>query len=638
MCANFSRPSKSETQNRNTVVESESMLRHPKLSDKSISNLTSNFHEMTGQRLQRNTSIPSYTEPHTNSTTTRHDEEVERVDIIPSTRASIVRALALLCACSLSVGSHYASYTLGPLKSRLAREINTSNTEFSLLISAFSLNSTWTPLVGGFMASKLGTTLTSIIATSVIFVGQVLLLVGDIKGDIRLMVFGLFVFGFGVSPLAVVQESIIIRFFKSHGLGVSMALGLVAGKLASFISARTSLPLAERFGRHAPFYVSTFLAALSLLINLVYMASSKWLIRGSGTVLLEASEIRSEARRRSLYDLSEAQTLESVAKKRHIRFKDIPKLGDIFWAYIGLNILCGTIWAPFTHLAANLFEKRYGLTEHAASTQASYLLVGSILLYPATGFTVDRMKHPQAALRMFTLSSVLMLFGYAWLVLPPAWTGTPFPAVAAFATGIGFSPFLVPQLVPFKFVSTTLGVHKSMEQTGATIFQTIAGLVLDGDQRVKKGDQDTTQQLLNVFLAFNVLQLLGIIGLSHLDSRRRQAAETLENTIRDEGGVERESEEESTFTGGEGDILASEIGPLSSQDPRKPLLGRRPRADSGASCLPSSCPPQGVRGHPEIRRGRIFVCLCAMLISSAWVLFLSTAWLRLRSGQQRDSH
>ncbi|KAG1783928.1 major facilitator superfamily domain-containing protein [Suillus placidus] len=607
---------------------------------------------MTGHRPRRPRSrelyisIPShsYTEPHINSSPTRpsHEELVEREDATPPTRASIVRVLALLCACSLSIGSHYASYTLGPLKSRLAREINTSNTEFSLLISAFSLNSTWTPLVGGMMASKLGTTLTSIIATGVIFFGQVLLLVGDIRGDVRLMVLGLFVFGFGVSPLAVVQESIIVRFFKSHGLGVSMALGLVAGKLASFISARTSLPLAERFGRHAPFYVSTFLAALSLFINLVYMASSKWLIRGSGTVLLEASEIRREARRRSLYDLSEAHALEKVAKKRHIRFKDIPKLGDIFWAYIGLNVLCGTIWAPFTHLAANIFEKRYGLTEDAASTQASYLLVGSILLYPATGFMVDRMKHPQAVLRMFTLSSILTLLGYAWLVLPPAWTGTPSPAVAAFATGIGISPLLlvvlVPQLVPFKFVSTTLGVHKSMEQTGATIFQTIAGLVLDGaspHQQAQKGAQYTTQRLLNVFFIFNVLQLLGIIGLSHLDRRRRQAAETLENAVGDED-AERESEEEPTFTGGEGDILASEIGPLSSPDPRKPLLGRRPRADSGASYFPSSCPSQGVCGHSEIRRGRIFVCLCAMLVGSAWVLFLSTAWLRLRSRQQRD--
>lgn len=49
--------------------------------------------------------------------------------------------------------------------------MGTNNTEFSLLISAFSLNSTWTPLVGGLLASHLGTTFTSILATGVIFVG-----------------------------------------------------------------------------------------------------------------------------------------------------------------------------------------------------------------------------------------------------------------------------------------------------------------------------------------------------------------------------------------------------------------------------------------------------------------------------------
>jgi hypothetical protein len=62
---------------------------------------------------------------------------------------------------------------LGPLKSRLSREFGTDNTEFSLLISALSLNSTWTPLIGGLIASKLGTTYTSILATGVIFLGTV---------------------------------------------------------------------------------------------------------------------------------------------------------------------------------------------------------------------------------------------------------------------------------------------------------------------------------------------------------------------------------------------------------------------------------------------------------------------------------
>ncbi|KAG1723747.1 hypothetical protein EDB19DRAFT_1762277 [Suillus lakei] len=47
-------------------------------------------------------------------------------------------------------------------------------------------------------------------------------------------------------------ESIIVQFFKAHWFGVSLALGLTAGKLTPFISARISLPLTEHFGPYAP--------------------------------------------------------------------------------------------------------------------------------------------------------------------------------------------------------------------------------------------------------------------------------------------------------------------------------------------------------------------------------------------------
>jgi MFS family permease len=153
---------------------------------------------------------------------------------------------------------------------------------------------------------------------------------GEVTENLRLMAFGLFIFGLGVSPLAVVQETIIVRFFRSHGLGVSMALGLVAGKGASFVSARTSYPLSERYGRRAPFYVATFLAGLSVIVNLVYILASKWLIRSTGT-RLEASEIREEARNSSL-SLSEAQALQKVAAKRRVNLREVTKLDDVFWA------------------------------------------------------------------------------------------------------------------------------------------------------------------------------------------------------------------------------------------------------------------------------------------------------------------
>lgn len=163
-----------------------------------------------------------------------------------------------------------------------------------------------------------------------IFLGQILLLIGEVTENLRLMAFGLFIFGLGVSPLSVVQETIIVRFFRSHGIGVSMALGLVAGKGASFVSARTSYPLSERYGTHAPFYVATGLAGLSCIINLGYISASKWIIRSTGAEL-EAFEIRERAKNDTL-SLSEAQALKKVAEKRRVNLREITKLDDVFWA------------------------------------------------------------------------------------------------------------------------------------------------------------------------------------------------------------------------------------------------------------------------------------------------------------------
>ncbi|KIM85235.1 hypothetical protein PILCRDRAFT_817238 [Piloderma croceum F 1598] len=541
--------------------------------------------------------------------------------------------------------------------------MGTSNTEFSLLISAFSLNSTWTPVVGGLLASKLGTTYTSILATGVIFLGQIILLIGEVTESLRLMAFGLFVFGLGVSPLSVVQETIIVRFFRSHGLGVSMALGLVAGKGASFVSARTSYPLSERYGRDAPFYVATCLAGLSVVINLVYILASKWLIRSTG-IKLEASEIQEEARNGSL-SLSEAQALQKVAEKRRVNLKEVTKLDDVFWAYIGLNILCGTIWAPFTHLAANIFQQRYQLSELDAGSHASYLLAGSIILYPVCGFIVDNLKKRPIVLQLFLLSSALQASSYFWLVLPPSWTRTPIPAIVAFGTGIGFSPLLlvviVPQLVPLKYVSTTLGAHKSLEQTGSVIMQTLAGLALDTERQPSpgknvpdvpsRGGLAAIQYLLNVFVLLNVFQFLVLMTLAHLDRRRKAAVATVADIygssgelITDDYNVDSPNNPEDA----EGSIHLSlsarggPVRPAASPEESHPLLVSDAErslfaTDAAEPNLSPPIPPGDPPKTKQVKRGELFAGLSAALVVFAWVLFLVTAWLRLRSKAEREA-
>src|SRR5258708_12488945 len=80
-----------------------------------------------------------------------------------------------------------------------------SNLQFSAMVASYSVNKTWTPVVAGLIASQFGTARSSLFATSLILLGQIILLLGRRAASVALMAAGLFVFGLGVSPVSVVQ-------------------------------------------------------------------------------------------------------------------------------------------------------------------------------------------------------------------------------------------------------------------------------------------------------------------------------------------------------------------------------------------------------------------------------------------------
>lgn len=597
-------------------------------------------------------------------------------------RRFFMRSLALTCAMSLSIGSHFGSYFLGPLKSRLSREIGTSNAQFSLLIAAFDLNSTWTPLVGGLLVCKFGTKYASIAATTIILLGQTILLIGDLSGSVVCMSVGLFTFGLGVSPLAVVQEAIVVRFFASHGLGVSLAIGLIAGKGASFVSARISYPLSQTWGSHAPFVLATLLALFSFGVNIIYLLCSSWLAKGAGIKLEPGEEEKESAVPGARMSARDATA--KVTEKRTVRLRDMQRFGDVFWLYLAINILCGAIWSPFTHLAANMIQHRYNLSEAEASDQASLLLAGSLFLYPIAGLLTDRLKHGSTVFILFAISSLLTLFCYGWLVLPPTWTVSPMPAMLSFSGGHGFSTLLlvilVPHILPLSHVPTGLGAHKSIEKAGSTISQTLAGLILDvkGQKHAANSDKahldnegdgnslHSIQILLTIFFIINVVQFFGTLVLwrdgSHLQSHpRHNSTSTYRPVPSDDDATSPTSRRHSqlpTQVSGSA-ILSDEEEALIPQSSRRSdgaRLAGRLRGDGswGRRTKPlllnpdtphmnyhSSSPilahPVRNRNHPSLvrstrqrRRGKIYMMSYIGVIVATWLIFLTTAAIKLK--------
>ncbi|KAG8810684.1 hypothetical protein FRC17_002834 [Serendipita sp. 399] len=657
--------------------------------------------------------ISPHNDPSSDSDTTEEEEPGEQVVQVATAvaesassqeeahrwRKFFIRSLALVCAMSLSIGSHFGSYFLGPLKSRLSREIGTNNAQFSLLIAAFDLNSTWTPLVGGLLVCRFGTARSSIIATSAILLGQVVLLIGDLLENVLCMSVGLFIFGLGISPLAVVQETIVVRFFASHGLGISLAIGLVAGKGASFVSARTSYPVSQKFGPHAPFALATLLALFSFTVNLIYLSCSSWLARGAG-VQLEPGEEAEEHADLLGARMSAREATTRVGEKRIVRFKDIQRFGDVFWLYLAINVLCGAIWSPFTHLASNIIEQRYALSEAEASRQASLLLAGSLFLYPICGLLTDRLKYGSTVFALFTLSALLTLICYGWLVLPPSWTKTPMPAMLSFSGGHGFSTLLlvilVPHLLPLSHVSTGLGAHKSIEKAGSTISQTLAGLILDLKGRKHDPSSDKTsifegenslqsiQRLLVIFFVINIIQFLGTLLLwrdgEHLQKHPRHtpsasisvyqpiASEDMEasaqrppsntyhsrrTTVASESALLSASSDDeegllrAPGAGGrhsDGAQLAGHLRNDGSWSRRtKPLLLNPNTSHTNYSSYSSALTsPIRNRNHPTLarsaaqrKRGKIYMACFFGIILASWVIFMSTAIIKIRGPSKR---
>jgi len=89
-------------------------------------------------------------------------------------------------------------------------------------------------------------------------------------------------------------------------MGISLALGLMSGKSAAFVSSLISLPLANRFGLEFVFALAVVLCAMG------FVGNGMRLVYGWGA---EVGEIE-------------------VSEKKKLSWGGVGLLGDVYWLYI----------------------------------------------------------------------------------------------------------------------------------------------------------------------------------------------------------------------------------------------------------------------------------------------------------------
>ncbi|GAA5855816.1 hypothetical protein JCM8547_000368 [Rhodosporidiobolus lusitaniae] len=534
-------------------------------------------------------------------------------------RIARARVWMLLSACCLSVGSHYATYTLGPIK----KSLHTSEGGFAALITALELANTVTPLLSGFLVPRFGAATCGLVATGSVSLGQLIVCLaqdseGGVSGNLGGMVFGLLIFGAGISPLAVVQETIILKHNSSSSRFVarSVALGLVLGKTSSFAAAWSSDRL-HSISPRLPFFTAAGLAFFSFSACVLYAHVER------STSRLLASSSPSSAK---------PAHLDTAHPHRPLRLSALASFGDPFWLYLLVCALAG-IWYTTNHLSSHFLQAVYEIPQAEASSKASVLLALSTVLYPLIGWTLDKRREWLGG--MWVAVPALTATTYFALLMLPA-VLPPVAALLPAAVGIGSGPLLlvlvVPRLVEPHQAATALGAHKSLEMAGAIIFQTLCGFLLSLGSSPssptsptipeRDEEEDNTNYALS-FLFLVSLVMLGVVVRWWSVIRRREEGKVRLFDIEPtrgggEGGRQGRDEVEYGLLESRASMeTAAEEGeaaqlPLRDEGER---VGRIGEGEEGGEADLSRAEGE------ELRRGRLWLKVATGVVVLSWVCF-----------------
>ncbi|KAF9420701.1 hypothetical protein BGZ94_009056 [Podila epigama] len=371
-----------------------------------------------------------------------------------------IRLQAFFCAAMLGVSTHFTMHLTGPLKDVLKE-------------SSLTLFPTLVPLIGGLLVERYGTGPSSIVFTTIVILGQLIVILGCWTHSIKIMVIGYCLFGVGAAPITIIQETIWVRYFKKNGLAFVLALGLTSGKLAGFAALAGAYPLStlKPFGFVTPFLVSLIISIVAWGMNIVFL------------ILLKKPKEDT--------DVMTKITILLKAKRTSLGWREVYSFSSMFWCILTISFLVGASWNPFMHQASNIVKHRYNLNDEQAAWEASVILAVPLIIYPFLGSFID---HAGKRAWLLLVTAGLLVATHVLLLIP--YTIAPIPPtipMLLFALSLSLGTLSIVTAMPVitKHVPTGLGLHRSIDNIGATLFGTITGMMQDYSRVDADGEAET---------------------------------------------------------------------------------------------------------------------------------------------------
>ncbi|MDP3147597.1 MAG: MFS transporter [Ignavibacteria bacterium] len=276
-------------------------------------------------------------------------------------------------------GNYYIYDCISPLADLLSKQLHFSDSDIGLLQAIYSFPNIIMVLVGGLIIDKIGTRISVVLFTLLIFIGAV---VTAMSSSLYFMAGGRLIFGLGAESMIVAITTIIARWFKGKELSFAFGLNLTVARLGSFL-ALNSPSWGKSFYEHwqTPLWISVFAGVSAVVFILIYF----------------------------VLDLTATKkfTMPKDGEQDKIVLKELFNFGKSFWFITALCVTFYSAMFPFQTFAIKFFQDAHGTTREVGGNLSSMLTLAAMFFTPLFGLLADKIGK----------RSLLMMFG-SFLIVP----------------------------------------------------------------------------------------------------------------------------------------------------------------------------------------------------------------------------
>lgn len=276
-------------------------------------------------------------------------------------------------------GNYYIYDCISPLADLLSKQLNFSDSDIGWLQAIYSFPNIIMVLVGGLIIDKIGTRISVVLFTLLIFIGAV---VTALSGSLYFMAAGRLIFGLGAESMIVAITTIIARWFKGKELSFAFGLNLTVARLGSFL-ALNSPSWGKSFYTdwQTPLWISVFAGVSAVVFILIYF----------------------------VLDLAATKKFKMPkdGEQDKIVLKELFNFGKSFWFITAICVTFYSAMFPFQTFAIKFFQDAHGTTREVGGNLSSMLTLAAMFFTPLFGLLADKIGK----------RSLLMMFG-SLLIIP----------------------------------------------------------------------------------------------------------------------------------------------------------------------------------------------------------------------------